>query len=126
MKSISIIIAFGFLLIACSSGHGNMVQGGELTVYFPNVEDEQLATDIANYWKENDLLTDKPQDLQILRIEDGYQLLVIENEKNDDITFSERKLLLGLQDSLRNRLNINNLEIAIANNKFQVVHKIDQ
>lgn len=124
MKGRSFIIAFGFILLACSSGYGNMVQGGELTVYFPNSEDEQLATDIANYWRENDLLTGKPQDLQILKMEGGYQLLIIESEKDNELSFMDRKLLLGLQDSLRNKLNINNLEIAIANNKFQVVHSI--
>lgn len=126
MKGISLFVGFGLMLLSCTSGKGNVVKGGELSVYFIETEDEELATQIANFWKDNELLTGKPQDLQLLRIEDGYQLLIIESEVGSEINFIERKLLSELQDSLMNTLDLKNLELAIANSKFEIVHTLNQ
>ena len=120
---------FFFLLIltACSSNTENRVNGDNLTVYFPNVKNQNLAEKVAVYWKNNDLITGANQDLQLINTEKGYQLNLIQSDlfKDEPINFEDQKLLSILRDSLENKIFNTNFTIAICNNKFVPIYKVN-
>ena len=127
MKILSLFFAL-FLLTACGSDYGNEVRGGNLTVYFLNADDQQLAEKIARFWKENELLTDKKQDLQLTKTGDWYALHIIANEPKivKDMPFDERRILLGLQSELQSELGVNNFQLIVCNSSFEPIYNINE
>ena len=123
-----IFFSFIFLcLTACNSEVENRVYGDQLTVYFPDAQNEALAKEVALYWKNNDLLTGVDQDLQLISVEGGYQLNLIKSDafKNDEVSFEDQKLLTVLSDSLEKIVFKSNLTITICNNKFEPIYKVN-
>lgn len=114
-------------LTACSSNTENRVNGDNLTVYFPDASNEQFAEKVAIYWKDNDLITGVNQDLQLINTKEGYQLNLIQSDafKNEQVKFEDQKLLSILKDSLENKIFNANLTIAVCNNKFEPIYKVN-
>ncbi len=114
-------------LTACSSNTENRVNGDNLTVYFPDASNEQFAEKVAIYWKDNDLITGVNQDLQLINTKEGYQLNLIQSDafKNEQVKFEDQKLLSILKDSLENKIFNANLIIAVCNNKFEPIYKVN-
>ncbi len=114
-------------MLSCDTGQGRKVFGGELSVYYDLPSDEKLAEQIARYWKENNFLSSKKQDVKIIHSKEGFQLLLIENEsfKNEEFSFSERKLLNDLKNDLQKNVFKKDLEIVICNADFQPKYKIN-
>lgn len=118
------------LFTACtdSGSYGNKVGGGEFSVFFPDAKDEGVATDIANYWKENDLLSGNKQDLQLISSGNNYVLKLIAKEPDNvvNMPYAEQKLLYGLRDSLLGLVcDSCNLSIEICDNKFEPKYRIE-
>lgn len=117
-----------FLLIGCSSEFGNKIIGGELTVYYVDNSDMNKAEEIAEYWKENQLISGEKQDIQLIKIGEKYLLNMISNDvKNTkNMSFDERKLLLGLQKNIKESLFTDNtFELVICNNKFEPIYNLN-
>ncbi len=116
------------MLSSCSGGYGHKVVGGDFTVYYTAASDEQLATQIAHYWKEKNLISSQKQDLQLVKYEDGYELKLITNEPilNNEIPFEERRLLLELQKNLQNSIVKSPLEIVLCDSNFKPVYNINK
>lgn len=125
-----IIFLFLFTaLFACSDKHGNKVKGGNLTVYFTNEEDKSLATDLAILWKNNDLLTDESQDLQISRIGKGYVVNIIAREPKEvsKMTFAEHKALVDLQKMIRDSVfKEKSVDLIVCDNQFKPILNINK
>ena len=125
-----IIFLFLFItLFACSDEYGNKVKGGNLTVYFVNEKDQSLASDLAVFWKNNDLLIEVPQDLQILRKGDGYTVNIIAREPNKikNMTFEERKALIDLQAMIRDSVfKEKNVDLIICDDQFKPILNINK
>lgn len=126
LKYFYILLLF-FFFSGCSSEVENRVTGDNLTVYFPDVKNEALAEKVAMYWKENDLITGKDQDIQLVNSKAGYQLNLIQTEafKNEPVNFQEQKLLSILRDSLQNNIFKTSLTIAICDNKFAPIYTVE-
>lgn len=109
------------LIFSCSSDLGNKVVGGNLTVYYTDVNDQKLAESVAMYFKENELISTQKQDLQLVRLKNKIQLRLIatdeENIKN--MPFEERKLLTDLQSDLYQQVFNSPFELVLCNNKFE-------
>ena len=126
LKYILLPVFFLFLL-SCNSNAENRVTGDNLTVYFPEIDNQTLAEQVAVYWRENDLVSGEKQALQVVNTKEGYQLNIIQSEafKNEEVTFEDQKLLYILKDSLENIIFNSNLTIAICNNKFESIYKVN-
>jgi hypothetical protein len=130
------MMRFGFLfsvfflaaITGCTSDDRNRIDGGELTVYFIDKKDESLAKKVAHYWKEHDLLTGKPQDLQLSKIEDVYTLAMIAKDPSqlEMMTFVEKRLLNKLEKDLWiNVFEKKAFNLVLANDKFETLYSID-
>jgi len=116
------------LFSACGSDHGNEVHGGNLTVYFTNTEDQEMAENIARFWKDNDLLTGEKQDLKLVKEGDWYELNIIAKNPKEvaQMSFTERKVLLDLQKSLHDYLKNDHVQIVLSDANFEPLYNINQ
>ncbi|MFT5778660.1 MAG: hypothetical protein ACI837_001616 [Crocinitomicaceae bacterium] len=122
-------VLFLVLLSACTSDDRNKIVGGELTVYFIDKQDESLAKEVALYWKEHDLVTGKPQDLELSKAENGYVLAMIAKKPNelDLMTFTEKRLLNELKMDLYETIfEEKPFNLVLSNPKFETLYVIGQ
>lgn len=127
MKRKVVYIACSLLLLtSCASRYGNSVKGGDLTVYFEEQKDEKFAITIAEYLRDNNLLTGKKQDIQLIRVDGRPHLRLISNGFEGQLSFEELKLMLALQDSIRQHVQLSDLEIVISNSKFEEITNINE
>lgn len=132
MRIIHLIFGFLFILSSCSSDFGNKIQGGELTVHYPKSKDVEMAKQVALFWKDNDFLTGKPQDLQLLSEDNRFVLKIIASEykmESFEISIEEKMTLLKLQKKLNDQLLGDTpkvLEIEIAKNNFETIENINE
>lgn len=115
------------LLSACGQDYGNKLESNEIDIYFTNQKDEELARAIALYWKENHLLGEKKQFLQLERKGKTFELKLIPTEKFniDKLSFDERSLLLSLQKDLQKLTHSDKLEVVIADSQFNTLFNIN-
>jgi len=124
------VIVFSLILVlfACSSDFGNKIVGGKLTVYYQENSDAEKAEEIANFWKETQLITGEKQDLQLIRDGKGYMLKLISSDDGSvkNMSFSERKLLIDLQKNIRETIFPDySFELVICNNKFESIYNLN-
>ena len=103
--------------------------GDKLTVYFTSTEDEALATKVAEFWKDHDFLTGKPQDLQLTNVEGVYDLRLIASDVKHikEVSIPERKALLDLQRVLRDSVFPGkSFELIVCDNKFLPIYNINE
>ena len=107
--------------MSCGSDFGHKIIGDEFTVYFTDVEDQNLAEEVANYFKDNELISNQKQDVQLVRLKNKIQLRLIANdpESCSRMSFEERKLLTDLQTKLYNEVIEEPFELVLCNNKFE-------
>ena len=128
MKIILALLLFT-TLISCSEEYGNKVKGGNLTVHFIDARDEAIAEKIAVFWKNNDLISSKKQDIQLMRSKKGYRLnLIVENgETLPPMNYAESKALLDLQSMLRDSVfKEKRMEIFLCDNQFNPLYNINK
>lgn len=117
-----------FLTLSCGSDFGNKVVGGNFTVYFTDVKDQELAEKIAVYFKENDLISSQKQDVQLVRENKTIQLRLISSSTDNikSMPFEERKLLVALKYNLQKEVFKKQFDLVICNDKFEPIYTIDQ
>ena len=131
MKNCYLISLFSSLLLlfgSCAEDLGHKVVGGNFTIYFSDVTDEQFATEIAQYFKNKNLITGEKQDVRLEKQENNYMLKLIANnpELVDDMPFDERAKLLSFQEDLQEEIFKNKrLELVICNDQFEVIYTIN-
>lgn len=119
------VIPVLFMLASCSDHHGNKVVGGELGVYYFD-DNKNNAEAIALFWKNNDLLTGRSQDLQLIEEKDNFVLKLIAIDKEEDVSLQNRQLLLKLQKSLNDSLQFSKyIELELADNNFNTIYNIN-
>jgi hypothetical protein len=125
---ISSLFLLLILLGACGQDYGNKLESNELDIFFTNPDDEEIARNIAMYWKEHQLLGEKKQFLQIERKGQILELKLIPSAKFEpkQFSFDERAILKSLQDSLQKVVHPNRLELVIANRQFKTLYNINQ
>ncbi|MFT5581357.1 MAG: hypothetical protein ACI9G9_000606 [Psychromonas sp.] len=134
MRNLRIIFLSSFILLtffgltSCQQNYGNRLESNELDVYYSHNQDEELARKVAVYWKENDFLTQTKQTLRLNREGDvvHFQLLVSDKESIKELSFDERKQLLGLQkDVQRKAFGDTQVELVICDNQFVELYNIN-
>ncbi|MEJ6598906.1 MAG: hypothetical protein QNK78_09565 [Crocinitomicaceae bacterium] len=123
---------FLFLLVAivsCSEDFGSEVVGGDLTVFYTNAEDKPLASDLALFYKNNNLIYSEPQHIQITRIKKGYRINIIAKDFKEaqKMSFKNRKALLKLHGMLQDSVFINNkVDLIVCDDQFKPIIKINK
>lgn len=127
IKNSSLFLLF-ILLSACGQDYGNKLESNEIDIYFTNQKDEEIARNIAVYWKEHNLLGNKKQFLQLENDGNNFFLKLIPSEKfqSDQFSYDERASLKKLQDSLQAIVAPQHLELVIANSQFKTLYNINQ
>ena len=128
MKVINILFVF-FLFTSCIEELGNRVVGDNLSIYYLEKSNKDKAELIAEFWKDNDLIISaKQQDLQLVQFNDRYELrLIAEDIKNiNRMPFIERKMLLDLQKSISDSLNLKGLQIVLCDSNFEPIFNINE
>ncbi len=94
------------LITACSSGYGNKVTGGNLTVFFADRANEEKATQLAEYWREKKLTGNRAQSIRLLEGQQSYHLYLIASNPDEILSLPphERQLLIDLQQALNETL----------------------
>ena len=121
------IVTF-FMLFSCMDDGRHKVIGDQLTVYFFDAKDESLATDLAKYWKDNQFITGKKQDLQIAQRDGSFIVSIIASQPKEigEMTFNERLLLIDLEKDLQKSVfKGKNTELEICNAKFERIYEVD-
>lgn len=117
------------LFTSCSGDYGNKIIGGELSVFFVNAEDEQLAVDLAKYFKNRNLLSGQKQDVQLVREKDVHivKVIAVDPKEAKSMPLNERKLLLELQKELQDSVfTENSVELVVCNEKFEPIYDLNQ
>lgn len=126
-KYVVVLISI-FLVSACGNKYGHQVVGDQLTVYYETEDLQELAKNTAFFWKENGLVTEKKQDLQLVRNQQQIELrlIAVDPKAAKNMSFNERKLLLDLQRKMNTYLQVSNVEIVICNARFEPVYNINE
>lgn len=122
-------ICLAFLLFSCGDDHGNRVVGDNFTVYFTYKKDQKLAEDIALYFKQNNLISNQKQDIQLTRVNNRFQIRLIatgSSEQVKNMSFEERKLLTELQTSLYQNVFNKPFDMVICNDKFEPIYTLNE
>ena len=115
--------------MSCTNEYGNKVTGGNLTVYYVNEKDGDLASELAYFWRDNGLLASKPHDIQISRSGKEYRVSIIARDKKEakKMSFEERKALYELQQLIRDSVfREKKMELIICDDQFKPILNINQ
>jgi hypothetical protein len=117
-----------FFLSGCHNDYGHSVSGDNLTVYFQNKKDQDYAEKIALFWKNENLITNTKQDLQLVQNKSVYELRIIANDLSDmgEISFEEQKLLIGLQRKIEKNVLKTPFNLVICNSRFEPVYSLNE
>ena len=102
---------------------------GDLTVFYTNAEDKPLASDLALFYKNNNLIYSEPQHIQITRIKKGYRINIIAKDFKEaqKMSFKNRKALLKLHGMLQDSVFINNkVDLIVCDDQFKPIIKINK
>lgn len=127
MNKLLLIISIIFLG-SCAESADSQVSGGDFTVHFDNPDDKQLAIKLVEFWKSEDLLTGKNQDIKMVRTKTGYDLYLVSTVRkpDDELTFEELSAISELKKRLEKEIfRTKSVEIVIADENFKPMFKPD-
>lgn len=116
-------------IVSCSEDFGSEVVGGNLTVFYTNAKDKSLASDLALFYKNNDLIASEPQHIQITRRKKGYRVNIIAMDIKEakKMSFKNRKALLKLHGMLQDSVFKNNkVDLIVCDDQFKPILKINK
>jgi len=117
-----------FILFGCNSDSRNKFVGGELTVYYFDQSEAEIAKQIAFFWKENDLLSGKMQDLQVRKDKKRFTVSMIaaKPKEIDKMTFDEILVLSQLKKKLYVEVfKKESFTLEICNNRFEAIYTVE-
>ena len=117
-----------FVLLACNSDKRNKFVGGKLTVYYFDQSEAEIAKKVAFFWKENDLLTGKQQDVQVRKDGNRYTVSMIAKDpkKVGKMPVDEIQLLGQLKKKMYVEVfNEESFTLEICNNRFEAVYTVE-
>jgi len=129
MSRMLLLVGFALLFLSsCSTDDRHHFDGGNLTVYFLEESDAEVAKAIAFFWKENDLLTGNQQDLQV-RKEGGRDIvsMIAKDPKSvENMPLDEVQLLSQLKKKLYVEVfDEKAFTLEICNNKFEAIYTVE-
>jgi len=124
-----VLLIFALLLLSsCNSDNRNKFIGGDLTVYYFDESEENIAKEIAFFWKENGLLTGKQQDLQVQKDNNRFTVSMIaaDPESVKNMSIDEISVLSQLKKKLYlDVFNRKSFTLEICNNRFEAIYTVE-
>ena len=125
-----LLLSFTFLVLfaSCNSDKRHKFVGGELTVYYFDESEAEVAKKIAFFWKENEFLTGKKQDLQVRSDKGRYTVSMIAAKPKDvpNMSIDEIQLLGQLKKKLYTEVfNQESFTLEICNDRFESVYTVE-
>ena len=117
------------LLFSCKSDDLHQAIGGELTVHYESESDKELAEEILMFWRDNDLLSGKEQDLQLVRLKGVPKLSIIAKDTAtiENMPFMEKKLFSELKLKLwKEVFSRKTFKLVISDNKFNPLYSVGE
>jgi hypothetical protein len=114
---------------SCTGESGNKITGGNLSVYFDDASDKEVAKKIAVFWKDHKLLTGKEQDIKLIRSGEVHQLYLIAVDEKEavNLSFRELKALTELQNLINeDSLSSMPIEIVVCDDQFKPLMNINK
>lgn len=123
-------IICGALLVFCScrQDFGNRLESKELTVFYTRTQDEPLARQVGEFWKRNNFLGQRHQYIQLDHSSNRFELKLIANQPDElkNMSYNERKLLMDLQQTLKDSLfRSHNFSLILANANFETLYSLN-
>lgn len=126
-----ILFLLGFtllLLVSCNSDKRHKFVGGELTVFYFDESEADIAKKVAFFWKENDLLTGKEQSLQVRKYDKRFAVSMIASDPKSvrEMPIDEVQLL----SQLKKKLYVEVFEeeaftLEICNDRFETIYTVE-
>ena len=127
MRQYLAFILLVFLVNSCTSEKYHRVTGGEFSVHFTETKHNSAAENLALFWKKNDLLAGKKQDIGLFRKGKTWFVHLVALDPKEPLSFIERKLLLDLQSRLEVEVFKGDpVRILICNDRFESVYDINE
>ena len=123
-----LVIVSLLALSGCETDKRNKFTGGKLTVYYFDQSEAEIAKKIAFFWKENELLTGKPQDVQVRKDKNRFtvSVIAIEPKMIDKMTIDELQLLAQLKKKLYLKVfNKEAFTLEICNSRFEAIYTVE-
>ena len=117
-----------FLLIGCQIDKRKHTGGGLLTVYYFEDSEAEIAKSIAFFWKENNLLSGKTQDLQVRKDKKRFtvSMIAVEPKKIDNMSMDEVQVLAQLKKKLYVEVfKEESFTLEICNNRFEAIYTVE-
>ncbi|RFC53808.1 hypothetical protein [Brumimicrobium aurantiacum] len=125
MKNWIVVLILSFFIQACGISMGDRVDNGNLSVYFLEDVGKNNAIKFSRYWKNNDLVGEQKQVIQLERIDGIIVIKLIEREiyHADPFTIEEEAMLQNLERDLKKEVFDEDVEIMITDNTFRPIIK---
>ncbi len=123
-----LLVGVMVILSSCDSDKRHRFVGGELTVYYFDQSEADVAKKVTFFWKENDLLSGKPQDLQVRKVDGSYVVSMIAKEPKEvkNMPIGEVQLLAQLKKKLYTEVfNEEAFTLEICNSRFEAVYTVE-
>ncbi len=124
-----IVVLLLAVLAGCISENKHRIIAGELTVYFLDKKDEKKSEWLANYWKENELMTGRKQDIQLSHDDrNRYVVSLVAKHPEDakNMPVQERFILSRLRADIQNEGFPDDIVIlAVCDANFEPITIID-
>ena len=130
MNRLLLLLCFTFLVLlaSCNSDKRHKFVGGELTVYYFDESEAEVAKEIAFFCKENKFLTGKKQGLQVRSDKGRYTVSMIaaKSEGVKDMPIDEVQLLGQLKKKLYIEVfNEESFTLEICNDRLESVYTVE-
>lgn len=129
MRTLLILTLVSFVLSACVGENSNKVGGGNFYVHFDDKEDLKVAEDIARFWKDQNLVSGKEQDIKLFNRKSSYELYLISDDKVEEFQLpaEHMQLLFDLQNDLNSTLKTQKpIQIVISDKNFNKIININE
>ena len=126
-----LLLFFGLalgLFQSCDTDKRHQFVGGELTVYYFDQSEAEIAEKVAFFWKEKGLLTGEKQDLQVQKYKGRFALSLIAKDPKsmDKMTIDEIQLLAQLKKKLyEDVFNKNSFDLEICTIRFESIYTVE-
>ncbi|MEX1190421.1 MAG: hypothetical protein WED10_03540 [Brumimicrobium sp.] len=126
MKIIVQIFTLLVFLGSCGMPMGDRIDADKLSVYYLDGVPKEKAIKFAKYWKNNDLIGDEAQVIQLEKLSKntiGVKLIEEENYHDEGLSIHEESLLQSLERDLEKEVFKQDVTLIITDNTLRPIER---
>lgn len=127
LKNLTFFLFTVSVICSCNLTGDYVLDYGNLKVYYDQEDSKKIAQNFASYWKKENYLGDRTQNIKLVLDEkkEIYQVRIIlrkDFEEKEKLSFDELQILGRIQQDLNAFVfNSKPCELVICDNKFQIL-----